>query len=206
MKYKNTIEELYNKIYEILKNKIEKINRGLNLTFEARDSDYYPSNLTCEKNQYIWINDEEYIKIKYEYDEIEKEKKDLILNIQFKDKNILQALDVLICIVHESPGDRESIKIKFNEIELEIYPADIEKDKEEDSLSGYFVIVDQENLLRKINTNIKKVNEFRITTKSWNVFYTAACISFNYESYDHDEDYLYNIERKRINKIIEKNK
>ena len=80
-------------------------------------------------------------------------------------------------------------------------------DKDEDTLGGYLVVVEEYKFIETIRKNIKDENTISIITKDWHDFSAISGLVFHYESYDYDEDYLSDKEYNRLEKIkIEKKK
>ena len=63
-------------------------------------------------------------------------------------------------------------------------------DKEEDSLEGCFVMVEEYKLVSTIIENIKNENIISIITRDWHDFSTISGLYFSYESYNYEENYL----------------
>ena len=229
MKYKITFE----KLTEMIKEKInKKINNGKKLEYQPSESVFYPFEDTCNSFQEVWLSDTELIKIEYKniekwwkdrkdaqnsyenkntedvfiFQEIDDSEPAEIL-IKFKYENILQVLNILITYIDTSTSSKKNFSVKFNNKNLEIYPAEMGVDKDEDTLGGYLVIVEEYKFIETIKKNIKDENTISIITKDWDDFSAISGLVFHYESYDYDEDYLSDKEYNRLEKIkIEKKK
>ena len=223
VKYRITLEKLNHMIKEKIN---KKITNGNKLTLQVIDSHSYPSSKSCNSFQQVWLSDSDSIIIEYknvekwkqysESKEIWSEKieeneyylfqqtndsnvTEILIN--FKYENIIQAINILIVYVHESITHKNFFSAKFNNKSLEIWPPEIGVDKEEDSLEGCFVMIEENKFLDTILQNIKDKNTISIITRDWNDFNAIAGLSFHYESYDYDENYLSNKEYTRLEKI-----
>ena len=204
----------------------KKINKGEKLDYKPNESVFYPFKDDCDSFQQVWLSDTEFIEI--EYKNIEKwwensenaqnwsknskiedvflfqeiDDKELTeITIKFKYENILQVLDILVTYVDTSTSSKKNFSIKFNNKDLEIYPAEIGIDKEEDTLEGYFITIEEHKFVNTIIKNIKNENIISIVTRDWHDFSAISGLVFHYESYDYDEDYLSDKEYSRLEKI-----
>ena len=217
----------------MIKEKInKKINNGKKLEYQPSESVFYPFEDTCNSFQEVWLSDTELIKIEYKniekwwkdredaqnsyenkntedvfiFQEIDESEPAEIL-IKFKYENILQVLNILITYIDTSTSSKKNFSIKFNNKNLEIYPAEMGVDKDEDTLGGYLVVVEEYKFIETIRKNIKDENTISIITKDWDDFSAISGLVFHYESYDYDKDYLSDKEYNRLEKIkIEKKK
>ena len=223
VKYRITLEKLNHMIKEKIN---KKITNEKKLTLQVVESHSYPYSEDCNSFQQVWLSDNDSIIIEYKniekWDQRSKSKeiwfKEIKENnyylfqetndsnlteilINFKYENIIQAVNILIVYVHESITHKNFFSVKFNNKTLQIWPAEIGVDKEEDSLEGCFVMIDEYKFVDTIIQNIKDKNTLSIITKDWNDFNAISGLSFHYESYDYDENYLSDKEYSRLEKI-----
>ena len=190
------------------------------------ESSFYPFEKDCNSFQEVWLSEKDSIRI--EYKNVEKWWKDsenaqnwfknskagdsfvfqkiddtelTEIIIKFKEEDILQAIDMLICYVNKSTSSKKNFSVKFNNKNLEIYPAETGIDKEEDSLEGLFVMIEENKFIDTIIKNIKESNNISISTRDWHDFSAISGLAFHYESYDYDENYLSDKEYNRLEKI-----
>ena len=213
----------------MIKKKLNKdINNGSKLKLKYTDSSFYPQKDNCESYQNVWITEEELIRIDYSNVEKWKNSKEnhtyirkrypnydgdiLIFQgvndenpteilIRFRYKNIIQAVEILICYTHYSVSYREDFMVKFNNQPLEIYVPDRVTDREEDSLGGYNIMIEEHEFVEKIIKNISEENTISIIIGELGDFSATSSLWFTYESYDHDENYLGEREYQRLEKI-----
>jgi hypothetical protein len=62
-------------------------------------------------------------------------------------------------------------------------------------------MIKEDKFVDTILQNIKDKNTISIVTRDWNDFNAISGLSFHYESYDYDENYLSNKEYTRLEKI-----
>ena len=232
MSYKITQKLLEEKIKKKLEKKF-KLKSTEKYDLETRDSSIYRDEEKCENKQIIWLNDEEFIKINYKnvyiwenaseaaqkhnkdeknrlkdciFQELENEDK-CIIEIIFKKEHILFVVQILIIYLDSCINDDIYYPARINNEILNIRPAIPGQDKEEDSLEGYFVMLDEEKLINTIENNINEEMKIEIILKDWDSFYVIHGFNFSFEYYYFEEYYLYDKELKRINKLDEnKNK
>ena len=223
VKYRITLEKLNHMIKERINKKIKNEKK---ITLQVIESHYYPFPEQCNSFQQVWLSDSDSIIIEYKNTEkwtqhsktkeiwFEKIKEneyylfqetndwDLTeILINFKYENIIQAVNILVVYVHESIAHKNFFSVKFNNKTLEIWPAEIGIDKEEDSLEGCFVMIDENKFVDTIIHNIKDHNTISIITRDWHDFSAISGLVFHYESYDYDENYLSEKEYSRLEKI-----
>ena len=187
---------------------------------------YYPFDKDCNSYQEVWLSEEESIKIHYrnvdkwwkdsEIAEIWREKSEINdslifqkiddsdstdIEIRFKCEHVLQAVEMLVFYVNASISRKKDFLVRFNDKKLQIYPAEGDVDKIEDSLNGLFVMIEEYDFVDTIIKNIGNENVISIVTQDWDDFQAISGLSFHYESYDYDEYYLYDKEYNRIRNI-----
>ena len=223
VEYRITFEKLIQMIKEKLSKKIKNEKK---LVLEVIESSFYPFQKDCHSFQEVWLSETNSIKIDYqnvdkwwkEYKDAENwlktskagdtfifqemnDKKPTEILIKFKYEDIIQAIDILVCYVNKSISTRRNFLVKFNNQILEIYPADMSVDKEEDSLQGLFVTMEEDKFVNTIIKNIKEENILCIITEDWHDFSAISGLAFRYESYYYDENYLSEKEYNRLEKI-----
>ena len=211
-------------IKEKLNVKVKDVER-LDLTITDFES-YYPFDKDCNSYQEVWLSKEESIKIHYrnvdkwwkdsEIAEIWRKKSKIYdslifqkiddsdltdIEIKFKCEHVLQAVEMLVFYVNASISRKKDFLVKFNSKKLQIYPAEGDVDKIEDSLDGLFVMIEEYDFVDTVIKNIGKENVISIVTQDWDDFQAISGLSFHYESYDYDEYYLYEKEYNRIRNI-----
>lgn len=222
-------KDLFKKIQEIFKEKKIKLRSEEKYNLDITPGDIYPDYINCENYQNVWLDDSNYIQIKYinhnkfiekikEYEKFEKEKKNknykfqnfedndlTMIQINFKKEDTMFALDILIEMIELSVGDEDSLSVKLGKTTLPIKVKDIPSKYKWKSIDDYFVSIENENLfIELIKEEIKDEMTFYLIITDRDSFYPIAEKCFSYEHYNYDEYYLYNKERRRIEKIINK--
>lgn len=201
------ISRLFNKINK----RIGNLRTYETYTIGSVETSWFPKTTDFQR---VWLNDENYITIRYvNWEKIDWSKEDYIfqslndenptrIEIEFKKKDLILGLQLMIAQIDKSIGDEGDDMILFNEIKLPIRQA-AERDTEENSLDGLFVMLDDEDgLVNIISENIRETNIIKLIFRDSKTYNFVSCIMYHFENYYLDEYYLYEKEYTRIKKIL----